>query len=186
MTAAPPRRSPGRFASPARPAQPVLETLRWVRHWPTRRRHPELADLWHESSRLDALMADLLTPTSNCIDVGCHVGSMLALMVGAAPHGTHHAVEASPAKAALLSRRWPDVDVRAVAVSDEPGTVTFYETIDEPGFSSLRRPVADDPDNPGSRSAIRPYDVPCETLDRLFFTSGDSGTATTTPHRGSI
>jgi FkbM family methyltransferase len=66
-----------------------------------------------------------------------------------------------------------------VAVSDTPGTVTFYDAVDQSGFSGLRRPVVGDPDNPGSGSTIRSYDVDCETLDRLFVT-GD-GTAPVDP-----
>lgn len=152
------------------PAQPVLERLRAVATWPERRRHPELADVWHEDARIQALLRHLIAPTSNCIDIGCHVGSVLALMIRCAPHGTHRAIEASPDKAALLQRRYPDVDVRSVAVSDTPGTVTFYDAVDRPGFSGLQRPLASDPDDPGSFGTIRSYDVDCETLDRLFVT----------------
>lgn len=152
------------------PAQPVLENVRRLWTWPDRRRHPELADVWHEGARLDALLRHLISPASNCIDIGCHIGSVLSLMIRCAPDGTHRAIEASPAKAALLQRRYPGVDIRSVAVSDTPGTVTFYDVVGQSGFSGLRRPVHHDPDDPGAAGTVHSYDVACETLDRLFVT----------------
>jgi len=150
------------------PVQPVLEQIRWLGKWPHRRRHPELSDLWHETKWIDVALTSLITPTTNCVDIGCHVGSVLALMRRCAPYGTHRAVEASPDKAALLQARYPDVEVHAVAVSDTPGTVTFYDVVDHSGFSGLRQPVADDADNPASDGEIRSYEVPCTTIDDLF------------------
>ena len=40
--------------------------------------HPGIREVYFEGGRLDRAMARLVTPASNCIDVGAHLGSTLS------------------------------------------------------------------------------------------------------------
>ena len=43
-----------------------------------------------------AVMKRALGPHANCVDVGCHVGSVLRVMLHFCPHGFHHAFHDGP------------------------------------------------------------------------------------------
>jgi FkbM family methyltransferase len=85
------------------------------------------------------IMARALTPASTCVVVGAHRGSLLEEIVKLAPKGRHFAYEPLPHLAARLTRRFPRVSVRQVAVSDVSGESPFYHVVDQPGYSGLRR-----------------------------------------------
>lgn len=121
----------------------LLERVRWWASLPRRAGHPELWDLYLEPRRTDVALEALLKPDFNCLDVGSHVGSTLARFTRLAPEGRHTAVEAIPAKADSIRRRFDDVRVINAAVSSEAGTATLYEARNS-GFSSLRRPLDQD------------------------------------------
>ena len=89
----------------------------------------EMAEVILEEERLPEVLKRLLAPTSNVLDVGCHIGSFLSLASKVAPNGRHVAIEASPSKAALLRRRFPSVRIEQLAVSDRVGTSTFEENL---------------------------------------------------------
>jgi FkbM family methyltransferase len=84
-------------------------------------------------------MKRLIEPDTNCIDIGCHFGSMLSGMMSRAPKGLHLAFEPTPLKAAFLRRKFPEVDVQEVALSDSEGTVTFWLNESSSGFNGLRQ-----------------------------------------------
>ena len=121
------------------PFEGLANSLRWASGYGYRRKHPELDELFQESSNIEAVLRRELTPTSNCIDVGCHLGSMLSLLLKLAPRGRHTAFEPLPDKAAWLRRKFPEVDVRGVALGETNGEVTFYHNTDRSGHSSLVR-----------------------------------------------
>lgn len=121
-------------------------------------RHPELGLLHQEDQMMDAVIRRLLQPTSVCIDVGAHIGSMTHLFRQLAPEGAHVAVEAEPVKAAWLRKAFPDLTIAETAVSDSEGEVTFYENLDRPGFSSLS----------ARAGRVQEITVPCTTLDKLL------------------
>jgi FkbM family methyltransferase len=85
-----------------------------------------------------AVMRRALDASSNCVDVGCHSGSILRDMVRLAPGGTHWAFEPIPALHAELVRRFPSVHVSGVALSDRPGTSEFRHVITKPMLSGFR------------------------------------------------
>ena len=105
-----------------------------LRHW---RKSPELLPLFFEDVMLDRAVERLVRPDSNCVDVGCHLGSMLSLLTRTAPDGKKIAFEPTPQSAAWLRKRFGDVDLREVAVAEEPGETTFHISTDVPGYSSL-------------------------------------------------
>lgn len=121
---------------------PLERPLMWLRSalvYHERWRHPELREIYLESGRIDAALKRVLRPNSNCIDIGCHYGSMLSSFCRLAPNGRHVAFEPTPVKVRFLRRKFPDVDVRELALSDRPGTVSFYVNRSQSGFSGLAR-----------------------------------------------
>lgn len=119
------------------PLAPVLSSLRWALDWPRRLRHPELRAIYREPRHMERVIRACLRPDSCCIDVGCHLGSMLNLFIACSPRGSHFAFEPVPRKAAWLKRKFPEVSVHAIALSDAPGRLTFHEDVTRPGYSSL-------------------------------------------------
>jgi FkbM family methyltransferase len=98
-----------------------------------------------DHDHLRAILAAVLAPDANGVDVGANVGDVLADIVRLAPHGRHIAFEPLPALAADLTRRFHGVDVRAVALGDADGPAEFVHVITRPGWSGLReRPYPGD------------------------------------------
>jgi FkbM family methyltransferase len=125
------------------------------------RRSPELAGLIVEERWIDLAVRRLMRPGVTGFDGGAHLGSMTAAFVQCAPGERHLTVEALPDKAAWLRRRWPSVEVHAVALGESPGEAVFYEDIARSGYSSLARGGAIDGDK------TKTHTVPVDTVDRL-------------------
>lgn len=120
------------------PAQGVAERLRDLKHAWTLRRQPELANIMAETRLTRDLMRHYLTRDTTCVDVGCHLGSMLHEMVTLAPRGLHHAFEPVPYKAAWLARKYPSVEVHQMALSDHHSIQQFFVNQGSSAFSALR------------------------------------------------
>jgi FkbM family methyltransferase len=91
-----------------------------------------------DNEHLCVLLAGSLAPDANCIDVGAHSGSVLGEIVRCAPQGRHIAYEPLPHLAGVLAREYPQVDVRAAALSDHDGEASFVHDRTEPMRSTLR------------------------------------------------
>jgi len=83
-------------------------------------------------------LAIALGPDSDCVDVGASEGRVLEQLVRLAPRGRHIAYEPLPAMHAALQARFPDVDVRCRALSDDASKVEFTHVITRPGYSGFR------------------------------------------------
>jgi FkbM family methyltransferase len=103
----------------------------------------------------------MLRLDSNCLDVGCHLGSVLSLMLRLAPKGRHFAFEPIPQKAALLRAKFPEVEIKAMCLGDASGVVTFHQNLTRSGYSGLM-----DGGEPGDR--IKTIEVPCDRLDHVL------------------
>lgn len=103
------------------------------------------------------LIAGLARGQRNFVDVGAHIGSVVARVRREAPETAITAVEAIPEKAESLRTKFPDIKVHAYAVGDDVGEVTFFVNRKASGYSSLAR-------TDGS-AAIR---VPLQRLDNLI------------------
>ncbi len=142
------------------PLQRPAEWLREIKRRWQLREHPELAEIFMEGGRADAYVRRVVTAQTNCIDVGCHIGSFLHKFVTLAPNGHHLAFEPVTTKAQWLQRRFPTVEVHAVALSDHEATADFYVNTRQTAFSGLvARRVSG---VPGS------VQVPCRTLDEVM------------------
>lgn len=144
--------------------RPVLSVARRTRLEPQLRRIQRALENGmvrrdrRDTEHLDLLMAFILAPDDNVLDVGANVGSILELILDRAPHGRHIAYEPLPELAAELAGRFPQVDVRNAAVGEAPGETTFYRNRDAHAQSSLSRLDVD----PGR---LEPIDVRIEALD---------------------
>jgi FkbM family methyltransferase len=118
--------------------QPLMR-LRHSLGFLERRRHPELSEIHCESQRIEMLLRKIIHRDTNCVDVGCHYGSMLSRFCALAPDGRHIAIEAIPWKVHFLRRKFPDVEVQEAALSDHPGIESFYINLNATGFSGLAR-----------------------------------------------
>lgn len=142
------------------PAGRPLARLRALAGWPHRLRHPELAELYREDGHIEGLLPRFVGHGTPCLDIGAHFGAVSYKLQSLSQTGWLGLVEASPWKAELLRRRFPGAAVFQTAVSDEDGTITFYENIDRPGFSSLS--------DRASRGKTREVTVPVARLDTLL------------------
>lgn len=111
-----------------------------------------------EHTRL--LIALALPAGSSCIDIGANVGAVLEDIVASFPDGPHLAFEPLPELAADLERRFPQVDVRNVALSDHAGTATFSRVVDAPGHSGLGEVRGE--------GAVEQLEVPLVALDDVL------------------
>lgn len=142
------------------PLEGFAKSIQQALKFPRRLQHPELGELFLEDRRVPDVLAKLLAKSSNAVDVGCHLGGFLSEVRRLAPTGKHVAIEASPSKARWLTQKFSDVRVEQVAISDAPGTATFEENLNNPGFSRLQsgRP---------STELVHRYDVNVTTIDAL-------------------
>jgi FkbM family methyltransferase len=95
------------------------------------------------------------------IDVGAHIGSVID---GVRRHSRPEriiAIEAIPAKAEALRRRFPDVTVHCTAVGDMSGEISFFIDEKRTGYSSL------DPALGNRTASVREIVVPINTLDGI-------------------
>lgn len=107
------------------PIQPLMERAeRWLR-LPMRLRYPELHEVHEEDWYVDRLVARVVGPETNCLDVGVHLGRMLNAIVRHAPRGQHVGIEAVPYKVEWARRKFPEVVVHQCAVSSTTGSASF-------------------------------------------------------------
>lgn len=111
--------------------QSVLRPLRFYK-W-----HRELREIALEEERIGTILDQNLGSHSNCVDVGCHIGSFLSGIIARCPKGTHFAFEPSRAKSSWLKRKFPRVEIYDMAVGEQAGVVRFEENRQHPGFSRL-------------------------------------------------
>lgn len=113
-----------------------------------------------------AVMARVLERDSNCVDVGCHRGTVLTDMLRLAPEGQHFAFEPIPELYRRLVREFgsrPNVEVSPLALSDSAGRVTFQHVVSNPAYSGLRVRRYDRP-----RERVQPIEVETDSMDRVL------------------
>jgi len=83
-----------------------------------------------------------LKPDSNCIDIGCHKGDILDLMIKGAARGKKIGFEPIPELFRYLTGKYagdPDVIIYPTALYDQTGTTTFQHVLNAPAYSGIRR-----------------------------------------------
>lgn len=83
------------------------------------------------------LVTDLCAPEKIFVDVGAHIGSVIAAVQYRDPSIQIIAIEAIPDKVADLRKKFPGVCVHSCAVGDYVGEVPFFIDTKRSGYSSL-------------------------------------------------
>ena len=110
------------------------------------------------------IMKKNIKKNSNCIDIGCHKGEILDLMLKYSPEGKHYAFEPIPYLFAELEKKFKNkAQVFPYALSDSEGTSTFQFVKNAPAYSGLKRRKYDIP-NP----EIEEIEVKIKTLDEVI------------------
>lgn len=140
------------------PLQTCVGPLQRLTALSTYWKHPELREIVDEPKLMAAACRLLLTPRSNTIDVGAHLGSQLAQFVELAREGSHVAFEPVPHKARWLRRKFPDVDIRETGLLHARSQGAFFVNETRPGYSGLRSQAQ-------TQDVVRSITVELTTLD---------------------
>lgn len=111
------------------------------------------------------VMRRVLRKDSNCVDVGCHQGSILREMLRLAPKGTHFAFEPLPELYQGLKQSFgalENLHLHDCALNDVAGTTSFQHVVSNPGYSGFLRRRYDRPDE-----QIQQITVRTDLLDRV-------------------
>lgn len=85
------------------------------------------------------IIEKILSPDSNCIDIGCHKGEFLDIIIAAAPHGKHHGFEPIPEMYHQLKAKYGTKHhIHHLALSNRSGNVTFQHVENFPAYSGFR------------------------------------------------
>ena len=95
------------------------------------------------------------------VDVGAHIGSIIAQVRHADSTIKIVAIEAIPEKIQNLRKRFPFVDLHGCAVGETTGEISFFIDTRQSGYSSLARPNGTE-----DKSKVE-IKVPIERLDNL-------------------
>lgn len=86
------------------------------------------------------LLRRFIKPDSNCIDVGCHKGEVLELMLKCAPSGRHYAFEPIPYLFSTLEKEFKGkAAIYPYALSDSNGETTFQFVRNAPAYSGIKK-----------------------------------------------
>jgi FkbM family methyltransferase len=87
------------------------------------------------------VMRKVIKSNSNCIDVGCHKGEILDVILELSPNGNHFAFEPIPYLFEALKSKYVNlpVSISQVALSDEKGKASFNIVRNAPAYSGFRR-----------------------------------------------
>ena len=94
-----------------------------------------------EYDRLTKKIMDLtIKSTSNCVDVGCHKGEILDIIIKLAPKGKHFAFEPIPNLYELLKQKYSTrVSIYPFALASHDGLTTFQFVKNAPAYSGIKK-----------------------------------------------
>lgn len=113
-----------------------------------------------------SIMRAVLSDDSNCVDVGCHQGTILDVMLACAPNGRHFGFEPIPSFCEQLKARYaerPNVQISCSALSETRGSSGFQYVTSNPAYSGLRQRRYDRDDE-----TIEEIGVATDTLDHII------------------
>lgn len=92
----------------------------------------------------DRLTAEIIKknvlPTHNCIDVGCHKGEILSMILQASPNGKHFGFEPIPVLFESLKKNYGEVaSIYPYALSIVKGTTSFNFIKNAPAYSGIKK-----------------------------------------------
>ena len=92
------------------------------------------------------IIAKVCGSTTNFIDVGCHKGEVLDIVLKFAPKGQHYGFEPVPNLFQGLVQKYKNQSnctIADIALSKENGTATFNYVVSNPSYSGLRKRAYD-------------------------------------------
>jgi FkbM family methyltransferase len=94
------------------------------------------------------ILRRVLQPVSNAIDIGCHKGEVLDMMMRYAPQGHHYGFEPIPEFYAALKEKYKGspCTILPIALSNTAGNATFNYVVSNPAYSGLKKRHYDRPD----------------------------------------
>lgn len=84
----------------------------------------------------------LVKPNFNTVDVGCHKGEILDLILERAPQGKHYGFEPIPLYYRYLTKKYrqnKNVLINQIALSDSKGETSFNFVKNAPAYSGLKK-----------------------------------------------
>lgn len=109
-------------------------------------------------AQTESVMKRVLERRSNCVDVGCHHGAILDLMLRISPQGEHHGFEPLPHLYSAAVRKYAgagNVHLYEAALGDVPGTTSFQHVIGNPAYSGLLKRRYDRPNEEVEEIKVR-------------------------------
>jgi FkbM family methyltransferase len=111
-----------------------------------------------------SIMKRSIGKQSNCIDVGCHKGEILDVILSLAPQGKHIAFEPIPVLFQQLELKYKGkATIYPYALSDVNGTSTFQFVKNAPAYSGIQKRKYDT-----ATPDIEQINVELKTLDSLL------------------
>ncbi|MEI7500060.1 MAG: FkbM family methyltransferase [Bacteroidota bacterium] len=107
-----------------------------------------------------------LKPDSNCIDIGCHKGEILDLMIKGAPKGKKFGFEPLPELYHSLASKYEGdqtVTISPMALYDKKGPITFQHVLNAPAYSGIKKRKYD-----GKHVNIQQITVEADLLDHII------------------
>jgi len=111
-----------------------------------------------------AVMKKVIRSDSNCIDVGCHKGEILEIMLKLAPDGKHFSFEPIPDFYENLKENYGDlVSVYPYALAGQVGTTSFNYVRNAPAYSGIKERKYDT-----ATPEIEQIQVEMQSLDNII------------------
>ena len=88
----------------------------------------------------ELVLRRVLGPTASCVDVGCHKGEVLEVMLRYAPQGQHYGFEPIPALFEDLKKNFaqrPNCHFYQLGLSNAPGETSFNYVMSNPAYSGF-------------------------------------------------
>ncbi len=112
------------------------------------------------------IIRETLKPGSHCIDIGCHKGEILDLMIRYAPAGRKFGFEPVPGLFRSLTAKYSgmqEVTLYPIALYDRRGTTDFQHVVNAPAYSGIKERRYD-----GMEVDIERISVETDTLDHII------------------
>jgi FkbM family methyltransferase len=141
----------------------LAQSLRHRADWRAASRlHGESAGTVTNDRIAETLVTRLCPAGGGFLDIGAHIGSIMAEVLHHQPGVKLYAVEAIPEKAARLAAKFPRATILECAAGEHEGEVQFFINESRSGYSSLSA------GNAGAGDTMREIRVKMQRIDRLI------------------